>query len=158
MRNQHNVYGYIYLLDFISYIFRPFQARNIRTSELAAIKIVKLDPGRLTVQTWHNIWVFLYCLNWIVNDQSDILGSTHLSVSQKRSISDSQDGLGQDKVSGFLLFSVCMQYHLKAPIHSVILGCTRPQYTSVRETWENLWLSIRRGHRSHCETCPPRLI
>lgn len=30
-------------------IFRPFQARNIRTSELAAIKIVKLDPGMLNL-------------------------------------------------------------------------------------------------------------
>uniref|UniRef100_A0A8C4NSS3 Mitogen-activated protein kinase kinase kinase kinase 2 n=1 Tax=Dicentrarchus labrax TaxID=13489 RepID=A0A8C4NSS3_DICLA len=33
------------LLHRLSCIFLPFQARNIRTSELAAIKIVKLDPG-----------------------------------------------------------------------------------------------------------------
>lgn len=41
------------MLFIIKTILLSFQARNIRTSELAAIKIVKLDSGVLKAQTQH---------------------------------------------------------------------------------------------------------
>lgn len=105
--NLDNVNSY----DFNDCIFfRPFQARNIGTSEIAAIKIVKLDPGMLTVRSWHNMlttaylqnssckWIFFFVI-W--------MKLPPLSVSQKRrSISVSQEDLGQNKVGGSLSLPV----------------------------------------------------
>ena len=49
---EYNIYGCVYILYNQLHFFIPtMQARSIKTSELAAIKIVKLDPGMLTIQT-----------------------------------------------------------------------------------------------------------
>lgn len=53
------IYYYIHDILYIdTSIFHLFQARNIRTSELAAIKIVKLDPGMLSWTHNAHDWSF----------------------------------------------------------------------------------------------------